>query len=465
MLKTAAATGMIGLEEALRLSRQKNLEFHRRHLNPRLAKLLRLVGADVPVISGAGSTFCDAEGNQYLDFLAGFGAASFGTGHPRLHEAMQLLDDVPVLLPGLNHLAAALAHNLAMLAPAGLERVFFANSGTEVVDASLKLARAATRRQKLLACENCFHGRTLGALSLMDHQDFRTPFEPLLPDVARVPFGDADALEAALRKKNVAGFIVEPIQGEGGMLVPPAGYLRAVRELCTRYGTLMIADEVQTGLGRTGRLFAVDREGVTPDALLLAKSLGGGVTPLSAVLTTDAIFKRALGSSPRSPFHTPTFGANARACAAGLVALEILVNERLPQRADESGTYLLGRLRELKRRHAAIAEVRGRGLMIGIEFAPPARGLAASLTAGTWNRSFKGVMAGLVIMELHTRHHVMTAYTLNNPDVLRLEPALNVERRQIDQVVDALDQSLTRLKGPLRGALSTWRQLTGRQMA
>jgi putrescine aminotransferase len=463
MPKTISTTGMIGLEEALRLDRQSNIEFHQRHLNPRLAKLLRLVGADVPVVRGSGSWFYDAQGNRYLDFLTGFGAASFGYGHPRLREAMQLVDEAPVLLQGLNQLAGVLAHNLSILAPAGLQRAFFANSGAEVVDVSLKLARAATKRKKLLACENCFHGRTLGALSLMDRPDFRIAFEPLLPEVARIPFGNADALERALRKRDVAGFIVEPIQGEGGMVSPPSGYLKEVRELCTRYGTLMIADEVQTGLGRTGKFFAVDCEGVAPDVMLLAKALGGGIMPLSAVLTTDAIFRAARGDTPRSPFHTPTFGANARACAAGLAAIEILVSEGLAEKAEASGEYLAGKLRELKERHPAIAEVRGRGLMMGIAFAPPSRGIAANVTGGVLNRALDGVFSGLVIMELHTRHHVMTAYTLNNPNVLRLEPPLNVGREDIDRVVAALDETLTRLRGPVRGILRTWRQLTARQ--
>ncbi len=454
MLKTETASGAISLEDALRMGRERNVEYHLRHLNPRLARMLKMMDADTPLVRASGSYFWDADGNRFLDFLTGFGAMSLGNNHPHLRHAMQLVEDLPVLVQGMNHLAGALAHNLAILAPGDLCRVYFANSGAEVVDASIKLTRAATGRKKLVACRGCFHGRTVGALSLIEYPDYREAFEPLLPGVAHVKYGDPDELEAALRHKDVAAFIVEPVQGEGGINVPPEGYLSAVRQLCSRYGTLMIADEVQAGLGRTGKMFAVNHEDVTPDVLLLGKTLGGGVMPLSAVLTTDRIFAAANCATPRSPLQTPTFGANARACAAGLAALEVLQSERLPERAAETGAYLLDRLRELKQRHPVIAEVRGKGLMLGIEFARPSRGL---------HRLLNGVFAGLAIMELHVQHRVMTAFTLNNPNVLRLEPALNVERADVDYAVDALDRTLGRLKGYLVGTLRSWRQLIPHQ--
>lgn len=462
MLKSVATETLISLEEALQMSGRRSAEYHLRHLNPRLARMLKMMEAQTPLVRASGSYFWDADGVRFLDFLTGFGAMSLGNNHPRLRQAMQLVEDLPVLVQGLNHLAGALAHNLAILSPGNLSRVYFANSGAEVVDASIKLARAATGRKKLVACQGCFHGRTVGALSLIEHRDFREAFEPLLPGVAHVRHGDPDGLEAALRNRDVAAFIVEPVQGEGGINVAPSGYLRAVRQLCSRYGALMIADEVQCGLGRTGRMFAVNREDVAPDVLLLGKSLGGGVMPLSAVLTTDAVFSAANGATPRSPFQTPTFGANARACAAGLAALEVLESEHLPERAEETGAYLLERLRDLKLRHPIIADVRGQGLMIGIEFAPPSRGFTTALTGGALNRLLNGVFTGLVIMELHLKHRVMTAFTLNNPNVLRLEPPLNVEREQVDYVVNALDHTLGRLQGYVTGTLRSWRQLIPR---
>jgi putrescine aminotransferase len=461
--KTTMAGTAISLEDALQMTRTRNIEYHTRHLNPRLAKLLRIMDADLPIVRASGSYFWDADGRRFLDFLTGFGALALGNNHPRMQEALRLVAEVPVLIQGLNHLAGALAHNLTILAPEGLARAFFANSGAEAVDASIKLARAATGKSKLVACHKCFHGRTLGALSLFDNLDFRSAFEPLLPGVMHVKYGDPESLEAALRNRDVAAFIVEPVQGEGGIHVPPSGYLREVRRLCSRYGALMIADEVQTGLGRTGIMFAVNHEDVSPDVLLLGKGLGGGLMPLSAVLTTEAVFRAAKCATPRSPFQTPTFGANARSCAAGIAALEVLTIEHLPARAADMGAYLLERLRELQQRHPVIAEVRGRGLMLGIEFAPPTAGWSATLTGGVVNRLFRGVFTQLVILELYREHHVMTAFTLNDLNVLRLEPPLNVERADADYVIDALDQTLGRLQGYFQGTLRSWRYLLSRE--
>jgi putrescine aminotransferase len=446
MTPQGAPEKLITLEEALRLSTVRNAEFHIRHLNPRLARLLDFIGGGTPIVRAAGSRYWDAEGREYLDFLTGFSAAGLGHNHPRVRNAIAAVDGMPALIEGLNHLAGALAHNLAILAPPGLDRVYFANSGAEVVDASIKVARSATGRARILACRGSFHGRTIGALSLIDNQTFRQSFEPLLPGVSHVDYGDPAALETALRPRETAGFIVEPIQGEGGMIVPAAAYLPAARELCTRNGTLMIADEVQTGLGRTGKMFAVNHEHVVPDVLLLGKTLGGGIIPLSALLTTDAFFRAAKGATPRTPFHTATFGGNTRACAAGLATLETLVEERLPERAGQSGKYLLDRLRGLQRRHPLIADVRGRGLMIGIEFAPATRGIATALSAQVLNKLSHDLFSGMVMMELHREYGIMTAYTLNNPNVLRLQPPLNVEREDLDYVVDSLDRTLSTLR-------------------
>ena len=454
--------GLIGLDEALHMSSTRNVELNERFCNPRLTRMLKMIQADRPAVRAEGSFYWDRDGNRYLDFLAGFGSMSLGANHPRIQRAMAELDGLPPILQNLNHLAGALAHNLALLAPGDLKRVFFANSGTEVVEAAIKLSRAATRRKRIVACKGCFHGRTTGALALIANPLFREAFEPLLPDVSHVPYDDPEALEAALRKRDVAGFIVEPIQSEGGINVPSPGYLKTAGEICSRYGTLLVVDEVQTGLGRTGRMFAIERENVTPDVLLLGKALGGGAMPISAALCTQAVFQAGKSATPRTAFQTPTFGSNSRACGVALAALEILVDERLPERAEESGAYLMSRLQELKRRHALIADVRGKGLLIGIELASPARGVAAALTASALNRAARELMLGMVIMRMYTHHNVMTAFTLNRPDVLRLEPALNATREQMDMAVDAIDQTLTSLKGYAYGAFSSWRALRAR---
>jgi putrescine aminotransferase len=263
-----------------------------------------------------------------------------------------------------------------------------------------------------------------------------------LAGVKTVPFGDAGALEAALSRRDVAAFIVEPLQGEGGIVVPPPGYFKTARELCTRYGTLLVADEIQTGLGRTGALFAVDAEGITPDVLLLGKALGGGVMPLSALLTSDDLYFASQGASVRTPFHTSTYGGNSRACAVGLAVLELLVQEALPQRALELGQYLHARLCDLQRRQPLIAEVRGRGLMIGLEFAPATRGLATLATGGLINRLAHDGLSALVIQRMLVRHRVFLGITLNNPNVIRFQPPLNTERKHIDYVVSTLEETL-----------------------
>jgi len=450
---------LITLADALSIDKPSNLAFHRRHLNSRIADLCEIIEADMPLTRASGSFVWDHAGNRFIDFLSGFAALNIGHNHPVLQEAMDRVKGMVNLVEGLNTLAGALAHNLVQLAPGNLSRVFFANSGAEVIDASIKLARAGTGRKKLLACNGGFHGRTIGALSVNSREEFRGPFEPLLIDVAFIPYGDIESLEDELRRRDVAALILEPIQGEGGMVVPPQGYLAAARELCTRYGTVLIIDEIQTGLGRTGKMFAVEHEAVEPDVLLLGKALGGGVMPLSAVLTKDELWIEAGGGTPRSPFQTPTFGGNTRACAAGLATLEVLLSEDLATHAATSGSYLLGRLRELQQRHPLIANVRGRGLMIGIEFAPATRGLGTLLTAGTLNRLSREFLSGLVLYELRNEHRILTLATLNDPNVLRAQPPLNIERENLDKFVDALDNILTKMANFPRAALKSWRLL------
>ncbi len=436
---------MITLKEALAMDRQRSVDLNRRHLSPRFTGMMEFMHADTPLVKASGCYFWDANGRRYLDFMSGFSALSLGHNHPRIQDALRQVAEMPVIVEGLNHVAAALAHNLTSLAPGRLERVCFNNSGAEVVDAALKLARAATARTKIIYCKNAFHGRTIAALSVNGNPAYRDHFGPMLPGTAQVEFGNPDDLERALKSCDAAGFIVEPIQGEGGMIVPPGGYLKCARDLCSRYGALLMVDEIQTGLGRTGRMFAVDHEGVEPDVLLVGKTLGGGIMPLSAILTTDAIFEQAQGATARTPFSNSTFGGNAPACAAGIAALEVLTTERLAERAAALGAYLMERLKQLQSRHPSIAAVRGKGLMIGIEFAPVTKGLGTTLSAGMINKLSNSYMSSLVSVELFRHHQVLTAYTLNNPAVLRLQPPLVIEREQIDAMLESLDCTLTRL--------------------
>lgn len=433
---------LLSLDEALRLARANNNDYHRAHLNPRFAALAELTGFDEIFVRADGAYLWDIYDQQYLDLVAGYGAVGLGHNHPRLCGALQAASALPNLVQGLNPLAGALAHNLSALAPGALTRIHLAHSGADAVDAAIKLARAAAGRTRLVACVNGFHGRSIGALSLTHRTAITKPFRPLLPGVTWVPYGDSAALDQALRSRDVAAFFVEPIQGEGGIVAPPMGYLHVARDMCRRYGTLFVADEIQTGLGRTGALFAVEDERVVPDVLLLGKILGGGVVPLSAVLTTEAIFRAAGGGTVPTPFAASTYGITTLASAIGLAVLESLQAEDLPRRAANTGEHLLEQLRLLQRRQPLIADVRGRGLMIGIALAPALHGVANFVTGGAVNRLSRAYFASFVSIELMRRHRILTATTLNDPNVLRVEPPLNVDSADLDRFVDALDCSL-----------------------
>jgi len=362
-----------------------------------------------------------------------------------------------LLQASLGTVVSALAHNLAQILPGGLSRSFFCNSGAEAVEGALKLARAASGKTKIVYCEGSFHGKTLGALSVTGRQKYQKPFLPLLGPCEMVPFGDLEALEQKIFKKDVAAFILEPIQGEGGVIVPPKGYLSGVRELCDKYDVLLIVDEIQTGFGRTGKMFACEHEGVIPDIICLAKSLGGGgVIPIGAYSTKPEIWEKAYGGMERALLHTSTFGGNTWAAAAAIAAINIIVEQNLCEQARANGEYMLNRLKELQNRYSVVKEVRGLGLMTGVEFKSQA-GLMDKLTGGMINKLSEEYFGALVAGELQNKYHVITAYTLNNPNVIRLEPPLVVTKEQIDQVVDALEEIFQRHRSFVGMALATSR--------
>ena len=438
--------GFVGLEEALKQDRAEVAENHKNYLNASLASMLGLLDFDKHFVRAEGVFVWDSRGQKYLDFLGAYGALNTGHNHPRVLAALERVVDRPNLLQAsLNPVAGALAKNLALITPGNLRRSFLCNSGAEAVEGALKLARAATGRQELIYCHGSFHGKTMGALSVTGREKYQKAFLPLLPGCQAIPYGDLNALEEKLKKRTAAAFIVEPILGEGGIIEPPPGYLSGARELCTKYGTLLIIDEIQTGLGRTGRMFACEHEGVVPDIMTLAKSLGGGVMPVGAYITTDEIWKKAYGSLDRALLHTSTFGGNTLAAAAAIAALEVICSENLPARARERGEKLLSGLFELKEKYPLIKDVRGRGLMIGIEFSQP-EGLLSKATFGLAPKLSEEYMGSLVAVELLNRHRIITAYTLNNPNVIRLEPPLTVGESEIDALLAALDDIFARHK-------------------
>jgi putrescine aminotransferase len=395
----------------------RTLDRYRRYLNPGLARLFQFGGVETVEWAAEGALVWDVHGRAYIDCACGPAIFNIGHRHPRVLAAVrEQLDRMPMSVRTMPSAPqAALAERLAALTPGDLTYAFFCNSGAEAVEGAIKLARLATGRPGIVAMQGGFHGKTLGALSATGRDYYRQPFEPLVPGFTHVPFGDAEALEAALRP-DTAAVMLEPIQGEAGVIVPPAGYLRAVREICDRRGVLLIADEIQTGLGRTGRLFAVEHEEVVPDIMTLAKALGGGVVPIGAFVARPHLWDRLR----RDPYlHSSTFGGNPLACRAALATLDVLTEERLVARAEPLGAKFAERLREIQARHPrVVSAVRGRGLMLGLEFAHPDYALMASAEAG--------------------RREVITFYTLNNPRVIRIEPPLVITPELIDRAVSGI---------------------------
>lgn len=386
------------------------------HLN--IAYSQKLAGAEGAVeFRDQGVFTYDTHGKRYLDCLGGFGIFNVGHRHPRVIEAVKAqLDQVCLHSQELlNPWAAHLASQLASIAPGDLQYTFFCNSGTEAVEGALKLARMASGKTEIISTKNSYHGVSMGALSATGREVFRKPFEPLLSGFKHVPFGDIDAMEAAITK-DTAAVILEPIQGEGGINVPPVGYLRKVRQLTKRKGVLLILDEVQTGLGRTGRMFACEHEGVVPDIMCLAKALGGGVMPIGCFMATKKIW-RAL--EPNPSIHNSTFGGNPLACTAASATLNVLVDEHLPARSAVMGNYFVRRLTELKEKYAKyVFDVRGRGLLIGLEF-------------------HSKEIRESVQQELFYRG-VLVAGTMNSNRTIRIEPPLIITESQINLMVDTL---------------------------
>jgi putrescine aminotransferase len=382
--------------------------------------------------AGKGSYFEDITGRRYIDCLGGYGIYSAGINHPKIVRAVKSqLDRMPLSSQELlDPLRGALAELLGELAPGNLQNCFFICNGTDAVEGAMKLARLYTRKPGFISCVQGFHGKSYGSLSLMGKREFRQAFEPLLQDVFFVPFGDADAVEAELGKAEavgmaIAGVVAEPIQGEAGAIVPPDDYWPRLRQICTRYGVLLIADEVQTGLGRTGTMFGVDHWNVVPDIMCLGKALGGGVMPLSAFMSSPEIW-RVLEPNPF--IHSSTFGGNPLSCAAGIAAVNVTLEEDLPGQAAATGEYLLHELRGLQRRFRDfLVEVRGRGLLIGLEFSD--QGLGYAVSAGLFRRG------------------VLVAGTLLNAKTIRIEPALNIARPLVDEVLEKLEDTLSELRG------------------
>ena len=417
----------------------RELDIHSRAINPQFVRLLRTIGFDRRWARGEGAYLYDADGNRFLDLLGGFGMYNVGRSNPRVAAA--LVEGLEMQLPGrvalgVTQLAGLLAEELLRRVPASLGRVLFTTSGTESVEAAIKLGRAATGRPRVVSVENGFHGLTLGALSANGSLAFTERFEPLLPGFARVPFNDLGALEEELRREDVALFVTEPVVGHG-VVLPVPGYLEGAQELCRRYGTLFCVDEVATGLGRTGRLFACEHWGLEPDVMTVSKSLSGGHVPVGACLLRTEVFDAVFDSMEHALSHGSTFAPNDLGMIAGLATLHELDEQGLVERSARMGELLLERTRPLVERYDVVKEVRGLGLFWGVEFGEPGGARRAA-----WRMLEKvqpALFSQLVVVPLFTEHRVLIQVAGHAMNVVRAMPPLVLSEEDVDWFAGALD--------------------------
>lgn len=401
------------------------------HVNPGTLEYRKAAAEDYTSIewTDEGDGFKDVKGKEYIDWLGGFGVFSHGHRHPTVLKAVrdQLNKQALGSAELLDGNRSMLAKLLADITPGDLQYSFFTSSGTESVESAMKMAMMATGRKYFITGTQDFHGKSLGALSLTGKGDYRKPFLPMLQGVRHVPFGDFDYLKKTMETMAYIGelpaaVILEPIEGEIGVIIPPDDYFPKVRALCDEYDVLLVSDEVQTGLGRTGKLFAVDHWGVEPDIICLAKAMGGGVMPLSAAVCTKRCYEAYMYDNPW--MHSTTTGGNPLACAAGIAAINVLLEEKLDEQAAEKGEYLLEKLEALRKKHSNIlTEIRGKGLLIVMVFCDDEKGYQ-------------------VVSEMFSRG-VLLSGTETNARAIRIEPALNVSKENLDRGLQALDESLT----------------------
>ena len=413
------------------------------HLNPQLGRIVRTLGLDKTWVRGESAHLIDADGNRYLDLLSGYGVFAIGRNHPEAIAAVrETMEAHTANLPqlGVTLLSGVLAEQLLARAPGSVAAMVPANSGAEAVEAAIKIARATTARPRILYAEHAFHGLTLGALSLNGNDEFRDGFGPLLPGCEAVPFGDAGALERELARGDVAAFVVEPVQGKGVNL-PPDDYLPAAQRLCRAAGALLVCDEVQTGLGRTGRFLALQHWGLEPDLICLSKALSGGLVPIGAVLVSRAAFDSVFDGMERAVRHGSTFGGNDLAAAAALATLRILDDEQLVARAARSGELLLELTRPLAGRFETVREVRGLGLMWAIEFGPPA-GAAGRRLWESVERRQPGLFSQLITVPLFHDHRIFCQVAGHHVNVIKALPALAIEEQEIRRFAAALEETI-----------------------
>ena len=433
---------------------------HERYMNPQMPRILRTIGFDRDYVRAEGAYLFDRQGTRYLDFLAGFGVFALGRCHPGIEQALR--DAIGLELPNLvqmecQPLSGLLAEALVARMPNDSYRCFFTNSGAESVETAIKFVRAATGRGRVLFADHAFHGLTTGALALNGGREFRDRFGELLPGCTSVPFGDLDALQRELRAGDVGAFVVEPIQGKG-VFVAPDGYLAAVAELCHRHGALLVVDEVQTGLGRTGTFFSFEQSNVEPDLVTVAKALSGGYVPVGAVIAKSAVIEAVFDKMDRAVVHSSTFGQNVLAMTAGLATLHAIDTESIVERTATTGSALIAELQKVAEGHEVVHEIRGRGLMIGIEFRRP-RSVRLRAQWSLLETMRTGLFTQLVVVPLFRDHGILTQVAGDHQNVLKILPPLITTETQAKEFVTAFDDVLDQLERSLGLLLGVGRSL------
>jgi ornithine--oxo-acid transaminase len=408
-----------------------------------MLRVLKTIGYDRHYKKAVGQYLYDQEGTEYLDLLSGFGVFAIGRNHPTVIEALK--ETLTLELPNLvqldvSILSGLLAKEILKTTHENLTKMFFCNSGTEAVEAAIKFARFTTKRDKIVFCEHGYHGLTMGALSLNGENIFKEGFGSLLPNCAAIPFNDLVALEKALSGKDVAAFIVEPIQGKGVNL-PDDNYLPEVERLCKQYGTLFVADEVQTGLGRTGKFWAVDHWNVQPDMICMAKALSGGFVPVGGVAITDRIMDTVYNRMDRAVVHGSTFAKNNMAMAAGLATLHVIENEKLVENSFTRGSAIINNLNAMSENYEFLKEARGKGMMIAIEFEQP-KSLTLKAAWAMLEAANKGLFCQMITIPLFKEHRILTQVAGHGMNVVKLLPPLNLNQKDCDNIVDAFDKTI-----------------------
>ena len=451
---TATGPNLITVEEAKQLEPGTVADLFTLHLNPGQLHFMKLLGFHKVIIERAeGMYYIDRSGRQILDFFGGFGSLAFGHNHPRILAVRRRFQDEKrheIAIAFMSQYASALARNLAEISPGELDMVFLGSTGSEAMEAALKVAEQAQgpERSNILYAENAFHGKSKGTLSVTDSTLYRSSFK-LVENTVRVPFGDIDAIRSAVETDPSIGIVVlETIQGGGGIVEAPDGFWRELRQLCDKHDILWIADEVQCGMGRTGKFYAFEHEGVVPDVTALAKSLGGGKCAMGAMIARRDVYMKAYGQPKSAMIHGPaTFGGIGEASCTAIEALNILYDESLIENAAIQGEYLISRLRELQAKYPKIIhDVRGKGMMVGLEFSDFSKTMPFGLShaLSVLDEKLKGSLCGFVGALLLSDYDVLVAFTEYNRNVIRLEPPLIADREHIDALVDALDDLLGR---------------------